>query len=78
MLFNNARCRVLTPDYVNTASGLDLHQFKWLGNDDLIERRIELLDAFGRLRQCAANAGRHGDCACDAGHFQNMPAGKSI
>ena len=36
MLFNNARCRALTPDYVNTASGLDLHQFKWLGNDDLI------------------------------------------
>lgn len=36
MLFNNARCRALTPEYVNTASGLDLHQFKWLGNDDLI------------------------------------------
>lgn len=36
MLFNNARCRALTPDYVNTASGLELHQFKWLQNDDLI------------------------------------------
>jgi len=36
MLFNNAKCRALTPDYVNTASGLDLHQFKWLGSDDLI------------------------------------------
>lgn len=36
MLFNNAACRVLTPEYVNTASGLELHQFKWLGNDDLI------------------------------------------
>ena len=36
MLFNNARCRALTPEYVNTASGLDLHQFKWLGNDALI------------------------------------------
>ena len=36
MLFNNAKCRALTPDYVNEASGLDLHQFKWLGNDDLI------------------------------------------
>lgn len=36
MLFNNARCRALTPDYVNTASGLELHQFKWLANDDLI------------------------------------------
>ncbi len=30
MLFNNARCRALTPEYVNSASGLELHQFKWL------------------------------------------------
>jgi len=36
MLFNNSRCRALTPDYVNTASGLELHQFKWLRGDDLI------------------------------------------
>jgi hypothetical protein len=36
MLFNNARCRALTPQYVNTASGLELHQFKWLGDDRLI------------------------------------------
>lgn len=36
MLFNNAKCRALTPDYVNTASGLELHQFKWLGDDTLI------------------------------------------
>ena len=36
MLFNNARCRALTPEYVNTASGLELHQFKWLGDDALI------------------------------------------
>jgi hypothetical protein len=36
MLFNNAKCRALTPEYVNTASGLELHQFKWLASDDLI------------------------------------------
>ena len=36
ILFNNARCRALTPEYVNSASGLELHQFKWLGNDELI------------------------------------------
>jgi len=36
MLFNTARCRALTPEYVNTASGLDLHQFRWLGDDALI------------------------------------------
>lgn len=36
MLFNNARCRTLTPGYVNTAGGLELHQFKWLESDALI------------------------------------------
>ncbi|MBP2303068.1 glycosyltransferase [Azospirillum picis] len=36
MLFNNARCTALTPEYVNTASGMELHQFHWLGSDDLI------------------------------------------
>ncbi|MDX2223956.1 MAG: hypothetical protein SFV21_14495 [Rhodospirillaceae bacterium] len=36
MLFNNARCTALSPDYVNTATGLQLHQFKWLGDDGLI------------------------------------------
>jgi len=36
ILFNNAKCKALTPDYVNTATGLELHQFKWLGDDALI------------------------------------------
>ena len=36
MLFNNARCAALTPEYVNTASGLELHQFKWLNDEVLI------------------------------------------
>ena len=34
MLFNNAKCRALTPDFVNTATGLQLHQFKWLDSDE--------------------------------------------
>ncbi|WP_310416949.1 glycosyltransferase [Mycoplana sp. BE70] len=36
ILFNNARCEALTRDYVNTATGLQLHQFKWLANDEQI------------------------------------------
>ena len=36
MLMNCARCTALTPDYVNHASGLELHQFKWLDGDHLI------------------------------------------
>ncbi|MFM7547791.1 MAG: hypothetical protein ACKO8I_02750, partial [Cyanobacteriota bacterium] len=30
MLLNTSRCQALTPDYVNTASGLELHRFQWL------------------------------------------------
>jgi hypothetical protein len=30
MVFNNERCRSLSVDYVNSASGLDLHRFAWL------------------------------------------------
>jgi hypothetical protein len=36
MLFNNAQCKALTPEFVNTATGLQLHQFKWLEGDELI------------------------------------------
>jgi len=36
MLMNCAKCKALTPEYVNEASGLDLHRFHWLENDDLI------------------------------------------
>jgi len=36
ILFNNAKCRALTPEFVNTATGLQLHQFKWLESDDQI------------------------------------------
>ena len=33
MVFDNNLCRALTPEYVNSASGLELHQFKWLPSD---------------------------------------------
>ncbi len=36
MLMNCARCTALTPEYVNRASGLELHQFKWLDSDQQI------------------------------------------
>lgn len=36
MLFNNKRCRALTPEYVNSASGLQLHQFGWLASEEEI------------------------------------------
>ena len=36
MLFNNERCTALTPEYVNKVNGLDLHQFQWLPDKNLI------------------------------------------
>jgi hypothetical protein len=33
VLFNNARREALTPNYVNPATGQQLHRFKWLGGD---------------------------------------------
>lgn len=37
MLINCERCQALTPDYVQTASGLDLHRFNWLPDDQVGE-----------------------------------------
>jgi len=34
MIFNNPKCKALTPEYVNTAPGLDMHQFKWIESFD--------------------------------------------
>lgn len=30
MIFNNKKCKALTPKYVNEASGMELHQFQWI------------------------------------------------
>ena len=35
MLFDNARCRRLTPAYVNATEGLDLHRFWWTPDRDI-------------------------------------------
>jgi len=41
MLFNNARCKALSAKYVNSASGLDLHRFNWIRNEQIGELPIE-------------------------------------
>jgi lipopolysaccharide biosynthesis glycosyltransferase len=51
MLMNCRRCRRLTPHYVNTASGLDLHRFEWLKgavNDKYIPQGDELIGEIPR------------------------------
>lgn len=37
MLFNCGRCRALTPEFVNSATGLELHQFRWLPDAEIGE-----------------------------------------
>jgi hypothetical protein len=41
MIFNNARCRSLSPDYVNSASGLELHRFAWIEDAAIGELPLE-------------------------------------
>lgn len=36
MLMNAAKCKALTPEYVGSASGLELHRFHWLQDEKLI------------------------------------------
>ena len=36
MLMNTAKCKALTPEYVNTKSGLELHRFHWLNDEAMI------------------------------------------
>lgn len=59
MLMNCARCTALTPDYVNHASGLQLHQFHWLASDALIgtlPARWNHLVGYDKPEPNAANA----------------------
>lgn len=35
ILWNNERCRMMTPNYVNTATGLELHRFLWLKGEEI-------------------------------------------
>lgn len=41
MVFNNARCRALSSEYVNSATGLELHRFAWLRDDEIGELPLE-------------------------------------
>jgi hypothetical protein len=41
MLFNNERCRALNADYVNSASGLELHRFAWVDEHLIGELPLE-------------------------------------
>ena len=35
MMFNCRKCKVLTPEYVNTASPMELHRFQWTTDEEI-------------------------------------------
>lgn len=37
ILFNNSKCKVLDLEYINATKGLELHQFKWLNDEQIGE-----------------------------------------
>lgn len=51
MFFNNALCRVLTPAYVNVASGLELHQFRWVPDGEVGEIGMDWNHLVGEYAQ---------------------------
>lgn len=57
MLMNNARCGRLKPEYVESAPGLDLHQFKWLWPEEIGYlpqewQHVPGLDTYNPLAKC--------------------------
>jgi hypothetical protein len=58
ILFNNEKCRALTPEYVNEAGGLDLHQFKWLDDSEIgyLPKRWNHLVGYDEKNDDVANA----------------------
>lgn len=51
IVFNNSKCRKLSPEYVNTASGLELHRFLWLANDEIGSLPLEWNHLVGESNQ---------------------------
>jgi hypothetical protein len=36
VIYNNKRCKILTPKFIEKANGLYLHQFQWIKSDNMI------------------------------------------
>ena len=55
MLFNNSRCRALTPKYINSATGLELHRFMWIKDEEIGSLPLEFNHLVGEY-ETATNA----------------------
>jgi lipopolysaccharide biosynthesis glycosyltransferase len=58
MIFNNALCRNLTPEAVNSQPGLWLHRFKWTTDDKIGEIPKKWNVLVGETNQCAPEEAR--------------------
>ena len=61
MVFNNSHpdCKKLTPEYVNTASGQDLHRFAWTDKISKIPTKYILTDGYDSYIDKRHNLGVH-------------------
>lgn len=51
MLFNNDKCRKLTPEYVNEALPMDLHRLNWTNDSEIGELPIEWNHLVGEYKE---------------------------
>jgi lipopolysaccharide biosynthesis glycosyltransferase len=51
VLFDAAKCTALTPEYVNTATGLELHRFHWLKDEQIGSLPLEWNYLVGEANQ---------------------------
>jgi hypothetical protein len=65
MLLNCSRCTNLTVDYVNTASGLELHRFHWLEGDHEIGAIQGGMEPFGGCTATSRTGGAGANAALD-------------
>jgi hypothetical protein len=59
MVFDNERCRALTPEYVNSAPGLDLHRFAWLRDEQIGSLALGWNWLVGEYPSCLATSILH-------------------
>lgn len=51
IVFDCARCKALTPEFVNTATGLELHRFQWLADHQIGSLPLEWNVLVGEANQ---------------------------
>ena len=73
MLLNCSRCIKLTPEYVNTAIGLELHRFHWLEGDHEIGAIPGGMESSGGCAGSSGVGAGFSNAALDPGSANSAP-----